>query len=900
MKNNNIEIQLLRFNLLFRKELSKENNLENLFNKACLLIDRCKYYSNAFVYIKNSNTMFCGNSEITNKDKQAINNCYRNILNNNSIDKSIDIIRKNNHCIKTNTPTIAKSIIDNTDVYGIIVLNIEIAFDNSELHNKIVSNISDSISDEISRINNSASNNNSSFNNTYTTIFEKAPVGISILDKDGYINNVNTKECIMLGYSKEDIIGKHISTFISKNLQKKFKENFTKFLESGGIDVCMDLVNSKGEIIKANRIAKAIKDSSGNIVKIITHTQDISQTHKINKELNILNQAIEHSTSIIVITNLDNRIVYVNKQFTNITGYSYTESLGEVPHILNSGLLKSDTFTKLWSNLNKNKTWKGEFNNKTKNGTTYWERAEISPFYDENGEKVGYIKTAEDITKLKKIETRLKDTNNNYKRIFEITPLPIVIHKNSRIIEINPAALNFMNKGSEHKAEKKYFIGINIFDFIHSSNKENIAARLMKLIKTNLPLPKSQNIFYNNKGEERVIELVSSPIQYNEENAIMSMFEDITDRINWTNKLKESEYKFHSIFDSNPNAISILRRDNGLILDVNPSFSTISNYSNKELIGKTDKELKIYNNIEDRETIISLLEKDGKIDNKEFLFKKKDGELFSGLISGRMIKINKEDCILFVVRDITESKRIQHELFTAKEKAEEHDRLKTAFLANMSHEIRNPMNAIIGFSDLLKDDNLSKKEIDRYIDIIQSKGEDLLVLINDIIDVSKIESGVIEINSKPTSLNKIIHNVGMNYNQIIKKKDGLSLNIIIKHNPIYIYADTTRIHQVFNNLLDNAIKFTNKGDISIEADIVNKEVEITISDSGIGIMPEKLHLIFGRFIQLESKNIIAGSGLGLSITKSLIELMNGKIEVASKYGKGTKFTIKFPLIDPPI
>lgn len=262
--------------------------------------------------------------------------------------------------------------------------------------------------------------------------------------------------------------------------------------------------------------------------------------------------------------------------------------------------------------------------------------------------------------------------------------------------------------------------------------------------------------------------------------------------------------------------------------------------------------------------------------------------------------------ILCIGRDITTIKNAELHLIQSKIKAEESDRLKSAFLANMSHEIRTPMNAIIGFSQLIKDKNFNEKEREDFIDIIQDRGKDLMMIIDDIIDLSKIEAGEFNLTYEVFSLKPFMDDIILFY----KKKSGheqgdypLKISCDIDNDvPEKIFGPPSAIKQILFNLLSNALKFTEKGFIHVGIKRDNKNENMLlfyVEDSGIGIPKEKQDAIFNRFFQVEeySTRKYGGTGLGLSICQGLISQMEGKIGVKSEEGKGSVFYFYLPF-DP--
>jgi signal transduction histidine kinase len=249
-----------------------------------------------------------------------------------------------------------------------------------------------------------------------------------------------------------------------------------------------------------------------------------------------------------------------------------------------------------------------------------------------------------------------------------------------------------------------------------------------------------------------------------------------------------------------------------------------------------------------------------------------------------------------LIKDIEERKLLLEELIIAKEKAEESDNLKSVFLANMSHEIRTPLNAMLGFASFFKKPNLPEEKRKKYIEIIDESGNQLLTLINDIIDVSKIEAGQIKISETALDLNKkmnILYNLFLNdLRQKEKKKVKLKLNLPENKLDYLVLLDDFRLTQVITNLVGNALKFTLEGTIEFGYEVLeNKKIMFFVKDQGIGIPKDKQRVIFERFRQAQDSSTrrYGGTGLGLTISKSLVELMGGKIWVESEEGKGAQF-----------
>ena len=261
------------------------------------------------------------------------------------------------------------------------------------------------------------------------------------------------------------------------------------------------------------------------------------------------------------------------------------------------------------------------------------------------------------------------------------------------------------------------------------------------------------------------------------------------------------------------------------------------------------------------------------------------------------------ESFVIVVKNINERKAYEFNLKIAKEKAEESDRLKTAFLSNMSHEIRTPMNAIIGFAELLSNQDITENEKSDFIQQINNGADSLMRLIDDIIDIAKIEAGQIKMNKSFFDLNSLLNDLKMIFSKYMIRQAKENILLIEDHFDLtastHLYTDEFRLRQVFSNLLSNAIKFTEEGDIRYGiSKISDGFIWFYVRDTGVGISEEVQSVIFERFRQgHESKTrFYGGTGLGLAISKHLVELMGGEIHVTSSIGAGSEFTFSVPFL----
>jgi PAS domain S-box-containing protein len=344
-----------------------------------------------------------------------------------------------------------------------------------------------------------------------------------------------------------------------------------------------------------------------------------------------------------------------------------------------------------------------------------------------------------------------------------------------------------------------------------------------------------------------------------------------------------------------------LTKMTGELVYVNKAFTEIIGYSEEEAHQLTYWDITPQKYTEQEQQQLNNLSLTGFYGPYEKEFRHKSGDLIPVRLLGRIVTINDEKFIWSSFENISEKKKHEQQLLLAKEKAEESDRLKTIFLQNMSHEIRTPMNAIVGFSGLLDSHFDDKPKLKLFSDIIGQRCNDLLEIINDILDISKIESGQLSVHNEKCNLMDLFDELShffMEYrNRLGKQQIKFNLQALCEPSDCIIVADKIKLKQIFINLISNAFKFTENGSIEGGCRLdQNQKLLFYVSDTGIGIPPDKQGVVFERFSQLQdsSKKNIGGTGLGLPIVKGLINLLGGEISLESEINKGSTFSFTFP------
>jgi PAS domain S-box-containing protein len=346
--------------------------------------------------------------------------------------------------------------------------------------------------------------------------------------------------------------------------------------------------------------------------------------------------------------------------------------------------------------------------------------------------------------------------------------------------------------------------------------------------------------------------------------------------------------------------LSILITDKiGMIEYVNPKLVQITGYTSDELMGQNPRIFKSGEKTsEDYKELWDTISS-GNEWRGEFHDRKKNGELYWESASISPIRNEKGEIINYIAikEDITNQKILMNELVLSKEKAEESDRLKSAFLANMSHEIRTPLNGILGFTELLVDPDFDAEQKNEMAKLILDNGELLLSIINDVLDISKIEAGQIVIQKSQFGVGKLISDIKDTFT-VKAQQNGLEMKIARNDSAfnLELNTDYVRLRQVLTNLVSNALKYTEIGFVEIGCIEKINELTFYVKDSGIGVSEENKEKIFERFNRQEAyTKKVGGAGLGLSIAKSFVEMLGGKIWVESEQGKGSCFYFTIPI-----
>ena len=595
------------------------------------------------------------------------------------------------------------------------------------------------------------------------------------------------------------------------------------------------------------------------------------------------------SVDMAWITELESGVTLdANDEFLKRTGYRREETIGRTSLELNiwvDGKPRSELIEQLRTS--------GHLRNiQREMGTRWGARIPVlmsSALITLDGKQCCLI-IARDIADIKQSERVLRESEAKFRQIFEklddIVVLSSITH--GTVLEVNEE-FERQTGYSRDYAIGKSNLDLNLWADLHERDRffgemqkngfvRGMETKMRRHDGTTVPI---------------LVSSITAPLLG--EQCAITVMRDVSKLKEAEDEIRSSQAVLRRTFDSITDPLTITDLADGRVYDTNESMLQLTGHTRDEVIGKTSRELRLWVNRNQEKQFQLKMLAEGSVRNMEAQFRMVDDISMQGLISAVTIEWGGRQCALSTVRDITELKKVHDELEAAREAALEASHAKSEFLSSMSHEIRTPMNAILGMADLLSETGLGAEQR-RYLDTILANGNALLELINGILDLAKVESGRMSLESVPFDLVDLIEKVA---DTLAVRAHEKQIELAVRLAPTLprmVVGDPLRLRQVLTNLVGNAIKFTEQGEvvITVEPDRADREgrsLLFSVSDTGIGIEADKLSTIFSAFTQADSSTTrrYGGSGLGLAIVDRLVSLMGGRVWAESEKGRGSIF-----------
>lgn len=738
---------------------------------------------------------------------------------------------------------------------------------------------------------------------------EQSPNIVLITDLEAntvYVNDAFTR---ITGYSRDEMLGCNPRILKSGKTPPATYDAMWAALTAGKAwtGELINRTREGGEQVHATTIVP-IRGEDGKVCQYVAVKEDVTAQRRQEDQLRKLSLAVDQSPESIVITNLDARIEYVNQAFIRNTGYSREEAIGANPRVLQSGHTPLATYQDMWATLTRGQAWRGELYNARKDGSHYVEHAIIAPVRQPDGKVTHYLAIKEDVTEKKRMADELDAYRSSLEQqvvvrtaelaavvqeqnvLFDSVGVGIVLVKDKTIVRCNhrmEAMFGYASGELLYQRVESLYPSGGLYEERLAPGLEALARGETYVSEINGLRKDGQLIWV--RSSTHLID-TTDPSR-----GLIAVLEDITEERAMLDALRLSYEEQQAIFESAGAGMVLMK--NRTVARCNRRMDELLGYDYGEQLGKPTRMW--YPDEASYELVGSEGNKAvwrGDTDVREQLLVRKDGSTFWARMSARAVDTaDRSKGTVSIIEDITTERAAVQAIRKAQEMAEDAARIKADFLANMSHEIRTPMNAVMGMTHLVLKTDLTPRQY-QYLSKIQDASKHLLGIINDILDFSKIEAGKMTLEHIEFELDKVLDNV---VNLIAERAAAKGLELILNVDPRvpnHLVGDPLRIGQVLINYANNAVKFTERGEIALQVRVSTESdnelvLHFSVQDTGPGISAEQQQQLFQSFQQADSSTTrkFGGTGLGLAIAKRLAALMDGSVGVESQPGQGSTF-----------
>jgi PAS domain S-box-containing protein len=824
---------------------------------------------------------------------------------------------------------------------------------------------------------------------------------ILVIDEQRRILNMNRAALRLAGLSKSPI-GQSVDQALPN-----FSQQFIYLRDVYEIETEVNLPLPQGELRPMELQITPLRDRHGAIRGKIVTVRDMADRRRAEAQLRQLQRAVEQSPASVVITDTDGRIEYVNPHFTQLTGYTLEEALGQNPRILKTGHTPREAYAELWQTLAAGREWHGEFLNRKKNGELYWEDAHIGPVTDGGGHITHYVAVKEDITERKRTEAELQQSRARLKAIFDNAAVGITLtDRAGQYIQVNQRWSEMSGYPIAHLYQ------LSPIDLTHPDDRAENEEKMRQLVDGAIEGYELEKRYVRQDGSIfwGTLSVTAIRTDAGEFEASLGIISDITERRRIEDALRASEEKFNKAFRSSPVALAISDGVTRYYLEVNDAFVRLSGYSRQELMGHTARDFHLWVDLQERESVLQQMAHQGFVQGREVQLRSRNGDIHVVLISLETVELEGAPRLLTTLQDITERKAAEANLQeraaelrgvidasrdgilmiavdgrlsvinsvalrllnltgrpgdwrgqsaavllralrrTAPEAArvgvaefgkmrqagellpllreidvagrtlltqllpvrvgdqllgwllalrdltEERavEQMREDMRHTMVHDLRNPLTGIATSLDVLVDEpELLQPHQLKLLQIARRNSQRMINLVNDILDVSRLESGQMPLQLTTCPLPVLIEDA-LQVQQVLAEDKQIVLENHVPDNLPLVRVDENLIRRVLQNLIGNAVKFTPPGGrVMLTADHTTMAsahpiVLISIHDNGPGIPPEIQSQLFQKFVTGPQKG--RGSGLGLAFCKLAVEAHGQQIWVDSLPGHGTVLT----------
>lgn len=729
----------------------------------------------------------------------------------------------------------------------------------------------------------------------FRELIELAVDGIISGSPEGIIVDANTYLIKLTGRSLKNLKGLTIDKLFSPDSLQNKPLQYDLLKKGKTVISERDILRPDGTIVPIEMHTKMMPDGTyQSICRDITERKKTQETLRQKEEK--YKSLVESTSDILWETNLEAKYTYVSPQFENILGYTPEETIGKSPFDFISENLPPDISSDTEAASENTAPFNLLVNKfRHKNGNIVYFETSGVPVYDPLGKLTGYRGVSRDISKRYLAEKEL----HKLSAVVQQSPNTVIItNLDGKIEYINPTGCRI----SGYNAEE--VIGKSTSIFKSGTTPEKDYKSLWRSLKAG---KEWKGVFCNRKKNGEFFYESASILPIKDTDGKITHYlgikEDITHRLKTEAAIKESEERYRELFEASPDAIILADMESGMLIDANTAACKLlgcplveirkmhqSKIHPSRIIGFPEKPYIEYHNTEKGQSINNL-------QPVESIILSSNGSEIPVEVVSNTITINGRNILQSVFRNITDRIQTREELLKAKEKAEASDKLKSAFLQNITHELRTPLNGIIGFSEMITQMDSSEEDRIEFNKMIKKSSTRLINTITSYMDISMIVTGITEINRQPFIIQNLLNAI---ISQTIDICNSRNLQLEIKrkipHENIQIVTDEVLLSKTLSHIIDNAIKFTKKGSVTISYDFTDGFHNFSVSDTGTGIPDDVLPLIFDIFRQadLSASREYEGSGLGLSIAHGFVKLLGGEMRVETTNNEGSTFYFSLP------